>query len=201
MALVTREQRLFWTRLVAFISSAYTSEHRVDSMINVLNEYIDVRRRASKAALLQEALIGQDNEAIVDKGVYARHLLALNFAKNAKWGIIEKLDLESFEIGQAAIRSSVDLAVRQMAVRFTKEDSKLASVVREQQEYLGELRKADDILFHVLGTGNAQQILSARQHKSMIEFNIYQLSARISLEFPSLDSTLYPKPLGSPSNP
>ena len=160
--------------------------------------YLGIRRRASEAARLsgdQMAPEGVDPREGANLSGFARHLGALNVAKLLHLEPIEKLDRESFEIGQLAIRSPADFAVRQMAVRFSREDSQLANAVREQQETLQTVHKSEEELYRALGSGNQQQIEVARGRKATLEAKVVELSDRIARAFPSYDAVKHTTPL------
>ena len=106
------------------------------------------------------------------------------------------IDRESFEVGQLDACSSADAAIRQMAVRFAKEDNALADAVREQQEKQAALFAMQEALLGVLGVDDERGAVAIRSKIAALETRLSELSKYISKEFPSYyNAAAHPKPL------
>jgi CHAT domain-containing protein/tetratricopeptide (TPR) repeat protein len=179
--------------------NAFLSKVPTEDLFARMREYLGQRRKASRAALLYGAASGADSDDpgqdAIDRGVFVRHLAALNLAKLLKLEPAENLDRESFEVGQLIVRSAADSAIRQMAVRFTRQDSAIAEAVRNQQEVLAKLRATEGPLLRAVGAGDQQKITGIRAQTARLETELAELSNRITRDFPRYDAAVHPKPL------
>ena len=161
--------------------------------MDTLREYVRFRQLASDSALLLRNYVSASYPDYHNFTVFYRYLTALYLAKLFDIAELTNTDRESFRLAQIIIWSSADAAIRQMALRFTRENDSLAALVRDQQEAIEARQALQQRLLIEVGNGSERKELKIRDKIDNLRVLIGEQNAKIDIAFPAYASMLRPK--------
>jgi CHAT domain-containing protein/Tfp pilus assembly protein PilF len=161
--------------------------------------YLDMRRKATKAALLSSrknlSVDDADADLALERSVFSKHLDALYVSKLFNVGDKLALDREGFEIAQLTSQSASAIALRQMSIRLSRQNEQLDAIIRNRQERIAQRTALRDALLAAVTQGDSPRAAAIRQQQDALEKDLLDLSQTIDRQFPDFARVSDPRPL------
>jgi CHAT domain-containing protein/Tfp pilus assembly protein PilF len=183
-----------------FFAMARAASGPQEELARQARTYLDLRRRATAAVLLSGRMNvlpdAPAEDLSAERDVFERHLAALMFAALLGPEEKDKADREAFQVAQLTNQSATAIALRQMAVRFSRNDDRLQTALKERQRLAAVRIALRQQVADAVSADRHAQLTDLRGLQRETEDRFAALSEDIHRRFPEFSGIVDPKPLG-----
>ena len=155
--------------------------------------------KSARSTSFLERKTGLGSLSRTDRYSFVSVVRAASMLAREKVNRKKELRNSSFKMAQAALRTAASAALAQMAARQAAGDTKLARLVREQQDLAAEWRSLDKALtaqfVKLPRQRNAEKEKHLRARLKEIDARLKTIAVRLKKEFPEYAELASPQPL------